>query len=132
MNLRPVDDCPFCSQINAMDPEPEGNCVWLMDAYPVSEGHSLVVPIRHVASLDDLDEIERWALWDEILAVKAELMAVLPVKPDGFNVGINDGKAAGQTVLHLHVHIIPRYNGDVADPRGGVRWVVPSKAKYWE
>jgi diadenosine tetraphosphate (Ap4A) HIT family hydrolase len=52
--------------------------------------------------------------------------------PDGFNIGINDGEAAGQTVLHAHVHVIPRYHGDAADPRGGVRWVIPQKAAYWE
>jgi diadenosine tetraphosphate (Ap4A) HIT family hydrolase len=52
-------------------------------------------------------------------------------KPDGFNVGVNDGRAAGQTVMHLHVHLIPRFDGDSADPRGGVRWVIPEKADYW-
>lgn len=52
--------------------------------------------------------------------------------PDGWNIGINDGSAAGQTVPHLHIHLIPRYAGDSADPRGGVRWVIPGKAKYWD
>lgn len=66
----------------------------------------------------------------ELLAqTKAELARIF--QPDGFNVGINDGAAAGQTVPHLHVHLIPRYRGDVPDPRGGVRWVLPAKAKYW-
>lgn len=52
-------------------------------------------------------------------------------RPDGFNIGINDGAAAGQTVMHLHIHLIPRYEGDATDPRGGVRWIFPDKADYW-
>jgi diadenosine tetraphosphate (Ap4A) HIT family hydrolase len=59
------------------------------------------------------------------------LESTLDLKPDGFNIGLNDGVAAGQTVAQLHVHIIPRYRGDISDPRGGVRWVVPAKAQYW-
>ncbi len=89
----------------------------------------LVVPKRHVASLFDLSEVEQFAVWMLVAKVRATLMAEL--KPDGFNVGVNDGTAAGQTVMHAHVHVIPRRNGDVADPRGGVRWIMPSKASYW-
>jgi diadenosine tetraphosphate (Ap4A) HIT family hydrolase len=89
----------------------------------------LIVPKRHVASLFDLAEEEQDAIWRLVALVRAELMAQL--KPDGFNIGVNDGPAAGQTILHAHVHIIPRRKGDVADPRGGVRWIIPSKARYW-
>jgi diadenosine tetraphosphate (Ap4A) HIT family hydrolase len=99
------------------------------DAYPVAEGHMLVVPKRHVTSLFDLPEEEQAALWRLVALVRARLMDEL--MPDGFNVGVNDGTAAGQTVPHAHVHVIPRRAGDVADPRGGVRWVVPAKAQYW-
>lgn len=55
-----------------------------------------------------------------------------PTSPDGFNIGINDGEAAGQTIMHLHIHLIPRYVGDMQDPRGGVRWIMPEKAVYWK
>jgi diadenosine tetraphosphate (Ap4A) HIT family hydrolase len=99
------------------------------DAFPVTEGHTLVVPKRHVASLFDLPEEEQAAIWSLVALVRAKLLDGL--KPDGFNVGVNDGPAAGQTVMHAHVHVIPRRAGDVGDPRGGVRWVVPAKAVYW-
>jgi diadenosine tetraphosphate (Ap4A) HIT family hydrolase len=99
------------------------------DAFPVAEGHVLVVPKRHVASLFDLPDEELAALWKLVALVRAKLASEL--KPDGFNVGLNDGAAAGQTVPHAHVHVIPRRAGDVADPRGGVRWILPAKARYW-
>lgn len=99
------------------------------DGFPVSEGHTLVVPRRHVASLFDLREDERAAIWAMVGEIRSELAVRLA--PQGFNVGLNDGRAAGQTVMHAHVHVIPRFDGDVPDPRGGVRWVVPGKAAYW-
>ena len=101
----------------------------LADGFPVSPGHALVVPRRHVAGLFDLDADEQAAVWSMVAEVRAELAQGLT--PDGFNIGLNDGRAAGQTVMHAHVHVIPRSHGDVADPRGGVRWVVPGKAAYW-
>ena len=76
-----------------------------------------------------LSEEDQAALWRLVALVRGKLAAEL--KPDGFNVGVNDGPAAGQTVLHAHVHVIPRRKGDVADPRGGVRWIMPAKARYW-
>jgi diadenosine tetraphosphate (Ap4A) HIT family hydrolase len=76
-----------------------------------------------------LPEEERAAVWSLVARVRGKLVSEL--QPDGFNVGVNDGAAAGQTVPHAHVHVIPRRAGDVADPRGGVRWVVPAKARYW-
>src|SRR5262245_16299651 len=99
------------------------------DGFPVAEGHTLVVPRRHIASLFDLPSEEQAALWKLVASVRGKLLAEL--KPDGFTVGVNDGPAAGQTLLHAHVHLIPRRTGDVADPRGGVRWVLPAKAAYW-
>jgi diadenosine tetraphosphate (Ap4A) HIT family hydrolase len=89
------------------------------DAFPVTAGHTLVVPKRHVTGLFDLPEDGQAAVWALVTQVRALLLAEL--KPDGFNVGVNDGRAAGQTVLHAHVHVIPRRVGDVADPRGVVR-----------
>jgi diadenosine tetraphosphate (Ap4A) HIT family hydrolase len=121
--------CAFCS----LPPER----IWIQtestiafrDAYPLSDGHTLVIPRRHVYSLFDLPEEEQQHLWSQVSVVRRFLQEAF--KPDGFNVGLNDGEVAGQTVSHAHIHIIPRYRGDVSDPRGGVRWVIPAKAPYW-
>ena len=101
----------------------------ILDAFPVSEGHTLIVPRRHVPSYFDLNAEERGAIWSAARKARDALLDMH--SPDGFNIGINDGEAAGQTVSHLHVHLIPRYRGDSRDPRGGVRWVIPEKARYW-
>ena len=103
--------------------------MWFRDGYPVSPGHSLIVPKRHTGSFFTLSEQERQALL--VLLDQAKAAAEAELRPDGYNIGINDGPAAGQTVPHLHIHLIPRFKGDQADPRGGVRWVVPEKADYW-
>ena len=86
-------------------------------------------PRAHAASIFDLSPMERSGLWKLVGQVREELKQ--KYAPDAFNIGINDGFAAGQTVPHAHIHIIPRRKGDVPDPRGGVRWVIPEKAKYW-
>ena len=101
----------------------------LWDGFPVSPGHALLVPRRHVATWFDTTDSER----AELLAGIEHARQAIERQhaPAGFNVGMNLGEAAGQTVPHLHVHVIPRYKGDVEDPRGGVRWVVPTKAAYW-
>jgi diadenosine tetraphosphate (Ap4A) HIT family hydrolase len=121
--------CPFCHLEKPRITLENDFSAAFPDAFPVAEGHTLVVPKRHVASLFDLSEAEQAALWRLVALVRGKLASEL--QPDGFNVGVNDGPAAGQTVLHAHVHVIPRRAGDVADPRGGVRWVVPAKARYW-
>jgi len=100
------------------------------DSYPVSKGHALIIPRRHVASFFETTDEERLAMLKLLDEVKAALDKEF--KPDGYNIGINGGAAAGQTVMHLHIHLIPRYAGDRADPRGGVRWIIPEKAAYWE
>lgn len=102
----------------------------LWDAYPVSEGHALVVTRRHVATWFDATADEQAAVMRGVEVARSEIEKTR--KPDGYNVGFNAGEAAGQTVFHLHVHVIPRLRGDVVDPRGGVRWVIPAKAAYWE
>ena len=104
-------------------------CLALYDGYPVSAGHTLVITKRHVASFFDTTAEERSELLYLLDWCRGELIA--SHRPAGFNIGINDGKAAGQTVMHLHIHLIPRYEGDKADPRGGVRWIFPDKADYW-
>ena len=101
----------------------------IRDAFPVSPGHTLVIPRRHIGSFFELTDAERACMVELLAKAKAELD--LSFQPDGFNIGINDGAAAGQTVPHLHLHLIPRYRGDAPDPHGGVRWVLPPKAKYW-
>jgi diadenosine tetraphosphate (Ap4A) HIT family hydrolase len=100
------------------------------DAFPVSPGHTLVVPTRHVSDFFDLDADEQRAVWQQVAEVRQRLAEEFA--PAGFNVGLNAGSAAGQTVPHAHVHVIPRYDGDVPDPRGGVRWVIPGRAAWWE
>ena len=90
---------------------------------------TLIIPKRHVVSFFDATGDEREAMLALLDSAKLGLDAAF--HPDGCNVGINDGAAAGQTVPHLHLHLIPRYAGDSEDPRGGVRWIFPQKAKYW-
>ena len=103
---------------------------WVIrDGFPISPGHTLIVPKRHVASFFDLTPEERADLLALLDAAKADLDREL--SPQGYNIGINDGAAAGQTVPHLHIHLIPRFPGDREDPRGGIRWIIPEKADYW-
>ena len=98
------------------------------DRFPVSPGHTLVIPRRVVATWFEATAEERAALFELVDEVKRLLDERL--RPDGYNIGINAGEAAGQTVMHLHVHVIPRFRGDVDDPRGGVRHVIPGKGNY--
>jgi diadenosine tetraphosphate (Ap4A) HIT family hydrolase len=122
--------CPFCSLGSDRVISESDYTVTMRDAFPVSEGHTLIIPKRHVQSFFELQAIEKAAVLQALDEVKEELDREF--SPAGYNIGINDGEAAGQTVMHLHVHLIPRYEGDTEDPRGGVRHVFPGKAKYWE
>ncbi len=98
------------------------------DKFPVSEGHILVIPKRHEADYFRLEENEKADLWR--LVDKAKVLLDERFHPDGYNVGVNINRSAGQTVFHVHVHVIPRYEGDMEDPAGGVRGVMPGKRKY--
>lgn len=123
-------DCPFCARIAAGEIVAENPwAVAVPDGFPVSPGHTLIVPRRHEADFFRLTDEERAALWALVPAVRAAVEARL--RPDGYNIGLNAGDAAGQTVPHAHLHVIPRFRGDAADPRGGVRWVCPARARYW-
>lgn len=102
----------------------------IRDAFPVSPGHALIIPRREIASWFDASREEQLAMIELADGVRT-LLDQSAHPPDGYNLGINSGLAAGQTVMHLHLHVIPRYRGDVADPRGGVRWVLPQRAAYW-
>lgn len=123
--------CPFCALPPARIVARNEHGVVIRDAYPVTHGHTLVIPHRHVGSFFELHAEERGALLALLDQAKSGLEAG-DDKPDGYNIGINVGPAAGQTVPHLHIHLIPRRTGDIADPRGGVRWIIPDKAAYWE
>jgi len=122
--------CPFCTlQRERLVFESELAFV-IRDGHPVSPGHMLVIPRRHVASFFDTTAAEQASLLKLLNLARIEVEQQF--RPGGFNVGINDGAAAGQTVEHVHIHLIPRYGGDRDDPRGGVRWVLPEKAAYWQ
>jgi diadenosine tetraphosphate (Ap4A) HIT family hydrolase len=121
--------CPFCNVDNSRIILANAYAISIYDGYPVSPGHSLIIPKRHIASIFEATKEEQAGL----LHMLAELQEILVKEhnPDGFNIGINVGEAAGQTIMHLHIHLIPRYAGDQPDPRGGVRWIFPEKADYW-
>lgn len=118
--------CPFCSRNEDVLSNALAHARY--DKYPVSDGHLLVIPNRHVSSYFDLTAEERIAMFE--LLDEARVLLDKDRKPDGYNIGINVGEAAGQSVWHVHAHLIPRYTGDIDDPRGGVRGVIPEKQKY--
>ncbi len=132
LRKRPRDiskTCPFCHLSDNMEVISETDtCVALYDGYPVSLGHTLIIPKRHVASFFDLSDEERQAINTMLFNVKGILDD--RYHPDGYNIGINVGEHAGQSIFHCHIHLIPRYKGDVENPKGGVRGVIPSKQKY--
>ena len=123
-------NCSFCTLLPSLIIVANAHAVAIFDGFPVSPGHTLIIPKRHLGSLFEATDEERSALFGLLGVVRERLLQEL--KPDGFNIGINDGAAAGQTVMHLHIHLIPRYAGDMLDPRGGVRWIFPDKAAYWK
>ena len=123
------EGCPFCK----LSPKVELVCetataVAFFDGYPVSRGHTLIIPKRHEANYFDLTDEEQQDLWHMVNHCKTILEKRF--HPDGFNVGINVNQAAGQSVFHVHIHLIPRYKGDVENPKGGVRGVIPKKQSY--
>ena len=124
-------DCPFCElPEERIRVEGEHGLV-VRDGFPVAPGHLLVLPRRHVESVFDLSPAEQSELWT--LTAQARELLRNEVHPQGFTIGINDGIAAGQTVPHTHIHVIPRHIGDVDDPSGGIRALIsPRKARYWE
>jgi len=125
----PDTACPFCSLPEARIVIADPAAVVVRDAYPVAAGHTLVIPRRHVGFFFELDQSEQIAMLT--LLDRARTGLEREFAPHGYTIGINDGRAAGQTVPHVHMHLIPRHHGDVEDPRGGIRWVLPAKARYW-
>jgi superfamily II DNA or RNA helicase/diadenosine tetraphosphate (Ap4A) HIT family hydrolase/HKD family nuclease len=124
----PTTSCPFCHLAPDQILFSSDLVIALWDAFPVSPGHTLLTPRRHIADWFDATPEEQAELIRAIDTAKATIER--QYQPDGYNIGINIGRAAGQTVFHLHVHVIPRYTGDVPDPRGGVRHVIPAKGNY--
>ena len=122
--------CFFCSLPKARVLLETEHCLAFFDGFPVTEGHLLVIPKKHCPILHNLPPKELAEVWE--LVARSRSMLQEKYEPAGFNIGVNEGVAAGQTILHAHIHIIPRRLGDVPEPRGGVRWVIPEKAKYWE
>lgn len=122
-------NCPFCSELSVRSIDSNDLADVIQDGFPVSDGHSLIIPKRHVSDYFDLTSAEIQSIQELLASRRAELL-----KEDrsitGFNVGINVGSDAGQTVFHCHVHLIPRRTGDVENPRGGVRAVIPHKQRY--
>lgn len=121
--------CPFCD----LESEPvwEGGTAFaIRDKYPISAGHTLVCPRRHVADFFECSEQEQQDLIAGVNAVKRDLELYFGTDVAGWNIGINVGQAAGQTVFHVHLHLVPRFIGDVEDPRGGVRHIISDKADY--
>jgi diadenosine tetraphosphate (Ap4A) HIT family hydrolase len=100
----------------------------ISDQYPVSQGHTLIILKRHFPSIFEASSEEISAIFD--LTNQVQKILSKQFKPDGYNVGFNDLKAAGQSIPHCHMHIIPRYQGDVKNPRGGIRGVIPGKQNY--
>lgn len=121
--------CLFCELPQERIVMANGLAVAIRDAFPVSPGHTLIVTKRHIATFFDTTSEERLSMFALMDKAKRALDAEL--QPAAYNIGVNDGPTAGQTIPHVHVHLIPRYAGDDDDPRGGVRWIFPKKAKYW-
>jgi diadenosine tetraphosphate (Ap4A) HIT family hydrolase len=123
------DGCPFCGPLTDRSILTESELAFAVyDKYPVNPGHVLVIPKTHCSNYFDLSLEEQSACWQLLNEVKNLIQQAF--EPDGFNVGINVGESAGQTVPHVHLHLIPRYQNDVSDPRGGVRGVIPDRQKY--
>ena len=122
-------NCPFCKAESTREIIASSLLsIAFFDGFPVSPGHALIIPRRHVASLFDLTKEEKQDMIN--LAESVRIIIDEKYHPDGYNLGVNVGEAAGQSIFHVHIHVIPRYKGDVPNPRGGVRGVIPDKQNY--
>ena len=123
--------CVFCERTSAGNLLSENElAVAFFDGFPLSPGHALIIPRRHEPDFLALSEVERSGVWALVTPVRRAIEKRF--QPDGYNLGVNVGEAAGQTIAHAHLHVIPRYAGDVPDPRGGIRWIIPQRARYWD
>ena len=124
-----MNDCVFCNLDESRIEIENDLALSFKDLYPVTNGHTLVIPKRKVQSFFDLTEEETAAMF-ELLHLQKEDLKNKDSSITGFNIGVNDGEDAGQTIMHCHMHLIPRRSGDMEDPRGGVRGVIPEKQSY--
>ena len=124
--------CPFCTfvlpEVGRELLQKTGSVVAFEDSYPSAAGHTLIIPRRHVGRILELTDEEHRDLWQ---VARDQLRRLEAARPDAYTIGVNDGEAAGQTVRHVHLHLIPRHTGDTSDAKGGVRWVIPETAPYW-
>lgn len=128
--MKSANSCPFCNLPHDRIVHVSENAIVVRDAYPISPGHSLIIPKEHYPDFFNTPCSIREELFQLVDVSKSQLDDEFD--PNGYNIGINIGETAGQTIAHLHIHLIPRYLGDVHEPRGGVRWILPSKAEYWK
>ena len=124
-----MEYCIFCNVNDEKIIDQSENFIFVFDNYPINEGHLLIISRKHINDFFDLRVEERFELNENISKAKRIIEKRFP-KPDGYNIGMNCGEAAGQTIMHFHCHVIPRYKGDMEDPRGGVRNVIPAKGNY--
>jgi diadenosine tetraphosphate (Ap4A) HIT family hydrolase len=120
--------CPFCEIPKNIIIKENDLSIAVYDKYPVNKGHILIITKRHVIDYFDASEEEKSSLFN--LMEKCKKFLDKEYKPDGYNIGLNCGTDAGQTIMHLHLHLIPRYKNDIDDPTGGVRGVIPEKRIY--
>ena len=127
-----MPDCKYCDpEYQKARSELENELFFAnSDAHPVNPGHMKIIPKRHVDSLCELTDQEVIALRDLLVMVKGHIDQ--QHHPDGYNIGYNEGPEAGQTVFHLHIHVIPRYKGDVRDPSGGIRTIIPERGNPYK
>ena len=124
-----MNNCYFCKCLKEKKIVLENELAFaIFDGYPVNKGHMLIIPKRHIKDWWETTSDEKIAIMN--LIDEAKLLIDKEYQPDGYNIGMNLGKSAGQSIMHLHVHLIPRYIGDVTNPRGGVRGVIPEKQNY--
>jgi len=129
MRETPMRPCPFCGPDTKRVIASNGLAYAMRDAFPVTEFHALIIPHRHVADFFGLTPEEREACNELVLGLREAILAEDPTV-EGFNIGVNAGHVAGQTIFHSHIHLIPRRAGDVENPRGGVRMVIPCKGNH--
>ena len=127
--LSSIEECLFCNKKKQKIIYSSKFIYVVRDSFPVTKYHSLIIPHRHVSNFFDLNNDELKSL-SKILKKERQSLLNLDKKITSFNIGVNVGKEAGQSIMHCHIHLIPRRKGDIENPRGGVRGVIPSKQKY--
>ena len=125
-----IDHCPFCALQSDQVLLENNLVIGLWDKFPLSPGHALLIPKRHVVDWFEATTEEQQELTSALSEAKQAIEVL--TRANIYHIGMNLGQAAGQTIFHLHIHLIPRYENDQSDPRGGIRKLFPDKARYWE